>query len=180
MLPPESSAMTRKRTTIGPRRMVWSEGSTRGSMVRRLGMGGMLLIADRNAGYCAGIATSGRFSFSPLSASVKNNITAVSARFVARSPSSTQYQVEDNGPCRLRNTPRHRDIDDCPSSSRTSTLITNRFTSQSYRPPITPRWVSLPVSALHVPSRVAPSRSRSSRSRCLLNIASWPSASCGH
>jgi hypothetical protein len=37
----------------------------------------------RRAGYCAGIVINGSFSLLPASASVKKNMTAVSARFVA-------------------------------------------------------------------------------------------------
>lgn len=42
--------------------------------------------------YCAGIVTSGTLSLAPVSTSVKKNMTAVSARFVRKSPSSTQNQ----------------------------------------------------------------------------------------
>ena len=42
--------------------------------------------------YCAGMVISGRRSGLPVSASVKKNITAVSARFVRQSPSSIQNQ----------------------------------------------------------------------------------------
>ena len=41
-------------------------------------------------GYCAGIVTSGNVSTLPVSASVKKNITAVSARLVCQSLSSIQ------------------------------------------------------------------------------------------
>ena len=47
--------------------------------------------------YWAGMVTSGSFSFPPVSASVKKNMTAVSARFVCQSPSSTQYQCPRYG-----------------------------------------------------------------------------------
>ena len=46
----------------------------------------------RAAGYCAGIVMSGSRPFSPVSASVKKNITAVSALFASRFPFSIQYQ----------------------------------------------------------------------------------------
>lgn len=42
--------------------------------------------------YCAGIVTSGSRSALPVSASVKKNITAVSARLACQSLSSTQNQ----------------------------------------------------------------------------------------
>lgn len=42
--------------------------------------------------YCAGMVISGSLSLVPVSASVKKNITAVSARFVLRSLSSIQNQ----------------------------------------------------------------------------------------
>src|SRR6185436_3714640 len=43
-------------------------------------------------GYCAGIVINGSFSGEPVSARVKKNMTAVSARFVCQSPSSIQNQ----------------------------------------------------------------------------------------
>lgn len=43
-------------------------------------------------GYCAGIVTSGSLSGLPVSAIVKKNITAVSARFAAKSLPSIQNQ----------------------------------------------------------------------------------------
>ena len=43
-------------------------------------------------GYCAGMVISGSFSLPPVSASVKKNITAVSARFVSQSRSPIQNQ----------------------------------------------------------------------------------------
>jgi hypothetical protein len=42
--------------------------------------------------YCAGMVIKGNFSLPPVSASVKKNMTAVSARFVLKSPSSIQNQ----------------------------------------------------------------------------------------
>ena len=42
--------------------------------------------------YCAGMVINGSFSLPPVSASVKKNMTAVSARFVCQSPSSIQNQ----------------------------------------------------------------------------------------
>ena len=42
--------------------------------------------------YCAGMVMRGRLSFCPVSASVKKNMTAVSARLVRQSRSSTQNQ----------------------------------------------------------------------------------------
>jgi len=42
--------------------------------------------------YCAGIVTKGSSRPPPVSASVKKNMTAVSARFVCQSLSSTQNQ----------------------------------------------------------------------------------------
>ena len=42
--------------------------------------------------YCAGMVIRGSFSLLPVSASVKKNMIAVSARLVCRSPLSTQNQ----------------------------------------------------------------------------------------
>ena len=52
----------------------------------------MAYVTGGRGSYWAGMVTKGSFSVAPVSASVKKNITAVSARFVCQSPSSTQNQ----------------------------------------------------------------------------------------
>ena len=81
-------------TTLTVSRLTVMTWAMRRGMRRTMycGSSGRLGEGFASRAYCAGMVIRGRFSCWPVSASVKKNMTAVIARFVRQSRSSTQNQ----------------------------------------------------------------------------------------